>query len=191
MPKIIDKTGRKYGHWVVIGLDAEKKDTSRQKYWICECDCGCGTRKSIRADSLANTIIGGCKNAKSLEETICEKCGKAFNPKRFAKQRKYCYECLPEENYNGATMRKVLKKWALQEKGKKCCVCGYNKCIEALEFHHLNPNEKDFNLSDRNIKLDWNKVKQEIDKCILVCSNCHREIHSGVLELKGDDFKNG
>ena len=52
------------------------------------------------------------------------------------------------------------------------------KRIEALEFHHLNPNEKDFIISDRNLILDWNIIKKELDKCELVCANCHREIHS-------------
>ena len=47
----------------------------------------------------------------------------------------------------------------------------------ALDFHHLNPKEKDFNLSNRNLNMDWDVIKEELDKCILVCSNCHREIH--------------
>ena len=55
--------------------------------------------------------------------------------------------------------------------------------MEALDFHHINPEEKDFMLSDRNLILDWNEIKKELDKCILVCSNCHREIHAGVTTL--------
>ena len=70
----------------------------------------------------------------------------------------------------------------MEYKGSKCEKCGYNKCSEALEFHHKNPEEKDFNLSDRNLILDWQEIKKELDKCILVCANCHREIHA-----KGDD----
>lgn len=97
----------------------------------------------------------------------------------------YCYDCLPEEHYTGAQLRNCIKKWALEYKGNKCEICGYNKCEEALEFHHLNPNEKDFCISDRDIKLNWLKIKEELDKCQLVCANCHREIHS--KEKKGDD----
>ena len=74
------------------------------------------------------------------------------------------------------------KKEALVEyKGGKCQICGYNRCIQALDFHHLNPAEKDFRLSSSSKSLD--ELKKEADKCILVCSNCHREIHAGLKIL--------
>lgn len=54
-----------------------------------------------------------------------------------------------------------------------------------MDFHHLNPNEKDFNISDRNLPTsDWPRIKNELDKCILVCANCHREIHNHYIDLK-------
>lgn len=53
--------------------------------------------------------------------------------------------------------------------------CGYSKCIEALEFHHLDPTEKEFEISDRR---SWEALTAELDKCILLCANCHREYHS-------------
>ncbi len=61
--------------------------------------------------------------------------------------------------------------------GGKCICCGYNRCIQALELHHLNPEEKEISLS--NYSIGWDKVVKELEKCILVCSNCHREIHEG------------
>lgn len=81
-------------------------------------------------------------------------------------------------------MRRLIKKWALEYKGNHCELCGYNKCIDALEFHHLDPNQKDFSISDRDIKLDWEKIKNELDKCILICANCHRELHAHEKERK-------
>lgn len=74
--------------------------------------------------------------------------------------------------------RIIVKKMGIEYKGGKCERCGYNRCIEALEFHHLNPEEKDFQFSGNGNCKSWNTVKKELDKCILVCSNCHREIHS-------------
>lgn len=71
-----------------------------------------------------------------------------------------------------------LKNLAVEYKGGKCIKCGYNKCIYALEFHHLNPLDKDFSISAKGYTRSWENVKKEIDKCILVCSNCHREIHA-------------
>lgn len=74
------------------------------------------------------------------------------------------------------SFRKKNKERSVEYKGGKCVKCGYDKCIRALEFHHLNPLEKDFGPS-QNMNMSWNKIKIELDKCILVCSNCHREIH--------------
>ena len=53
---------------------------------------------------------------------------------------------------------------------------------DALEFHHLDPSQKDFGISSKGYTRSWDKVKEELDKCILVCSNCHREIHSGLIK---------
>ena len=65
----------------------------------------------------------------------------------------------------------------VEYKGGKCQKCGYDKYIGALEFHHLNPEEKDFNLSKLKANSFNHVVIEELNKCILVCSNCHREIH--------------
>lgn len=62
--------------------------------------------------------------------------------------------------------------------GGKCNRCGYNKCIDALDFHHINPKEKDFNFSENGHCRSWERVKKELDKCELLCANCHREEHS-------------
>lgn len=72
-----------------------------------------------------------------------------------------------------------VKQRLIDYKGGKCQICGYNRCINALEFHHINPKEKDFTISGGT--KSFNTLKLEVDKCILVCSNCHREIHAGLI----------
>lgn len=79
--------------------------------------------------------------------------------------------------------RKVLMAKAIEYKGGKCIVCGYSKSSRALNFHHLDPAEKLFGISARGITRSWNKVQNELDKCVLVCSNCHAEIHDGITQL--------
>ena len=76
--------------------------------------------------------------------------------------------------------KKRVKIKLIEYKGGKCQICGYNKCISALEFHHKNPEEKDFTISGQSKSFE--KLKVEADKCVLVCSNCHREIHEGITE---------
>ena len=73
--------------------------------------------------------------------------------------------------------RRKLKDMAIKYKGGKCEKCGYNKCNGALDFHHLNPLEKDFSISSTGTTKSFERIKKELDKCILVCANCHREIH--------------
>ena len=77
--------------------------------------------------------------------------------------------------------RKRKKKALVEYKGGKCQCCGYSKCIEALEFHHLDPNIKSFTISGKS--KSFNSLKSEVDKCILACSNCHKEIHAGLINI--------
>lgn len=81
--------------------------------------------------------------------------------------------------------RNNLKKMAVEYKGGNCEKCGYNKSLSALEFHHKNPKEKDFGISKKGITRSWEKTKIELDKCLLLCSNCHREVHEELNLNKG------
>ena len=72
---------------------------------------------------------------------------------------------------------------AIEYKGGVCERCGYNRCIEALEFHHTDSKGKDFSISEKGYTRSWTMVKKELDKCILLCANCHREIHAQKAQL--------
>src|SRR5690348_2345711 len=82
-----------------------------------------------------------------------------------------------------ARRRKRLRAKAVTYKGGKCIVCGYDRCQAALDFHHLDPKKKDFGISMDGITRAWKTIQLELDKCVLVCSNCHREIHAGIMQL--------
>ena len=84
-----------------------------------------------------------------------------------------CKKCRSENVVNN---RRKIKERAILYKGGCCEICGYNKCIGALDFHHLDSNEKDIDYTKLKNR-SWERLKNEIDKCMLVCSNCHREIH--------------
>ncbi len=79
--------------------------------------------------------------------------------------------------------RKVLKEMSLEYKGNKCEICSYDTCPTALEFHHLDENEKDFGISQDGNTRPWEEVKKELDKCVLLCANCHREAHAGLFSF--------
>ena len=67
---------------------------------------------------------------------------------------------------------------AVDYKGRKCERCGYDRCFEALEFHHRDPTQKDFSISSKGYTRSWDKVRSELEKCIMLCANCHREHHA-------------
>lgn len=110
------------------------------------------------------------------EERECSKHGITMFGNYGGKWR--CKACQVEATQK---RREKVKEMAIMYKGDKCSICGYNKCVDALEFHHLNPNEKDFGISSKGYTLSWETVKEELDKCILVCANCHRELHFNLL----------
>jgi hypothetical protein len=85
----------------------------------------------------------------------------------------------------------AVKKWRTNCKrriivamGGSCCCCGYNKCDKALALHHLDPSQKDiaFGAIRANPK-NWNSIVEELRKCVLVCHNCHSEIHAGIRDV--------
>ena len=82
--------------------------------------------------------------------------------------------------------RRKLKARAIEYKGGKCSLCGYNRCNAALEFHHLDPKQKGFGLSRSGITRSWDSIRHELDKCVLICANCHREVEAGARPIPAE-----
>jgi len=80
-----------------------------------------------------------------------------------------------------AKRRRKIKLLAIEYKGGRCQVCGYNKYPGALDLHHVG--KKSFGIGDKGYTRSWERVKNELDKCILVCANCHREVEAGIVQL--------
>lgn len=85
--------------------------------------------------------------------------------------------------------RQNTKIKLIEYKGGKCIKCGYSKNYPSVyDFHHRNPEEKEFRISDGNTR-SLEQLKKEVDKCDLVCANCHREIHADLFKEKLDNNK--
>ena len=82
-------------------------------------------------------------------------------------------------NYNKQRARGLKRKLEIIKlRGGKCEICGYDDNVAALEFHHENPEDKEMKLDMRTFAATkTEKLYEEIKKCILVCSNCHKKIH--------------
>jgi hypothetical protein len=113
----------------------------------------------------------------------CIHCGGKLN----GRQTKYCSRKCKNtfnnhnyQSYQSQQLRGRKRKLKLIElKGAACSNCGYSKNYSALEFHHINPNIKEFQLDLRSLSnRKWEIILKEVEKCILICSNCHSELHN-------------
>ena len=86
--------------------------------------------------------------------------------------------------------RQLNRQQILNAFGNKCAICGYSKCSAALEFHHRDPSIKELEISKfaGNNKLTYKQVR-ELEKCIIICSRCHRELHNGLLKDEVDNIE--
>lgn len=83
------------------------------------------------------------------------------------------------------TWRVRIKAHLLEGFNSKCGICSYNKYQGALEFHHLDPKEKDFGFGQISSR-SWNFLVKEAKKCVCLCSVCHKEVHAGVTKIPSD-----
>jgi transposase-like protein len=79
--------------------------------------------------------------------------------------------------------RRRAKRILVDEAGGHCALCGYDRCISALEFHHVEPAQKRFGLGSRGLARSIDRLREEARKCVLLCSNCHAEVEAGFVAL--------
>jgi hypothetical protein len=79
--------------------------------------------------------------------------------------------------------RRAIKATLVREAGGRCRICGYDRCSGALEFHHVDPSLKEFNLGLRGVARSLDRARAEAAKCVLLCSNCHAEVEYGATAL--------
>jgi hypothetical protein len=76
-----------------------------------------------------------------------------------------------------------MKEMLVSEAGGACVICGYSRCLAALEFHHLDRTAKRFAVAARGVTRSLAEAREEASKCVLLCSNCHAEVEAGVSSL--------
>lgn len=124
-----------------------------------------GQRKCARCGEMKSASEFRPRNSKNLSQGSCSYCDSCEN-----KRQK---EAVRKRN----TTRKDLKRKAVEYLGGKCELCGYNHCLRSLHFHHKDGTQKDFTIGRHRHAIHFEKIRQELEKCMLVCANCHGEIH--------------
>jgi hypothetical protein len=149
----------------------EKRLWRRGRLYCFECVPYTPSKVGNSFTKNRNTLDGKrqcriCKQCKSLSE---------YSPtNKLGNLNSYCKTCATKKNRQP---KQRFKEECIDYKGGKCINCGYNKCPAALEFHHRNPKEKDFSVSHISVVTLNENIKKELDKCDLLCSNCHKELH--------------
>lgn len=156
----------------------------------------CNIRHWLKKFGLkSQKIKGSLRNSKGHVDPIKannthKKCSKCKNLFEFNKSNFYitstgkvysrCIRCADE----GAIFRqRARKSECLNYLGGKCAVCNYNKYQGALEFHHIDPSKKSFAIGTLKT-YSMEVLKPELDKCVILCSNCHKELHGGLIKLE-------
>jgi len=112
------------------------------------------------------------KPGRNGDKCECLDCGRVYEYDRSkGHQLERCNSCCVKRR------RKKRKKKLVDMQGGECIKCGYDNCLTALDFHHRNPNEKEFGVTECVTTRTWESLKEEAEKCDLLCSNCHRENH--------------
>jgi transposase len=101
----------------------------------------------------------------------------------FIKEGRGFYRCKRCRAERVADRRRQVERVLVREAGGCCCICGYDKYVGALEFHHLDPAEKRLAISGQGLARSLETARAEAAKCVLVCSNCHAELEAGVVEI--------
>lgn len=141
-------------------IDGKRKNLQNRKYCLT---CSPWGQHNTRAFDHVKA---------EQKERECMICGKPYKHKGTR-----CYYCL-------TNMRRYKTKLdAIVYKGGSCKNCGYDKCPAAMVFHHTNENEKSFEIS-RAYTRSWAIIKKELDKCVLLCQNCHAELHWNEVDDK-------
>ena len=109
--------------------------------------------------------------AQPVEQVAVRAMGKNGDRRRYSDRREYLIKAVQKR-------RRKVREMAIEYLGGRCTRCSYDRCAEALEIHHLESSDKDFGISDKGYTRSWNRVREELRKCELLCANCHREVHA-------------
>ena len=173
-----ESTSKRSARWWTRASRQEKWRTasisasSTVRHWLRKHNLR--THRSRRADS------GGVRAVdpdRRFQE--CERHGTT----EFWLEARGIYRCLRCRSEAVARRRRRLKEILVEEAGGSCSICGYDRYVGALQFHHRDGAVKAFGLGDRGLTRSLAAVRAEAAKCVLLCGNCHSEVEAGIVKV--------
>lgn len=101
----------------------------------------------------------------------------------FVREGSGYYRCKRCRAERVSQRRRTIKRKLVAEAGGKCLICGYDRCQQVLQFHHLDPSTKAFHLAQRGASRSLARARAEARKCVLLCANCHGEVEAGIATV--------
>jgi hypothetical protein len=140
------------------------------RYWLRKWDIA-------RADCRRTDVDPA--TAPALAERACPRHGLVS----FRLDPRGTYRCKLCRQEQVAGHRRRVKRILVREAGGCCRLCGYDRCVAALQFHHVDRTDKSFALSSAGFTRSIAKARAEASKCVLLCANCHAEVEAGVSRI--------
>jgi len=138
------------------------------RHWVGKYELKPNPRRKRGTDDGPREMVSRCKH---------------HGETNFVREGRGYYRCKRCRVEATVRRRHTLKRILVDEAGGKCILCGYSRCHRALEFHHLDPGTKEFQLAHRGHTRSLAKLRAEASKCVLLCSNCHAEVEAGIAAV--------
>jgi len=138
-------------------------------------------REGLETDRMRAARLGRAARANGAA-TLLRTCSR-HGELAFRKDARGTYRCPRCNGERVAERRRRVKEILVAEAGGACQLCGYDRCVRALEFHHVDPARKEFGVALRGVSRSLERARSEASKCVLLCSNCHVEVEAGLARL--------
>lgn len=161
------------GASIATMAEALQRSPTTVRYWLGK--YGLETQRTLRLKESRAAKEAGV----AVVMLVCRHHGRTD----FAIEGRGAYRCLLCRRAAVMQRRRKVKAILVQEAGGACALCGYDRYVGALHFHHREPTNKAFALSGLGVTRSIGRARAEAGKCVLLCSNCHAEVESGAVGL--------
>jgi transposase len=158
--------------------DAVKRSKATVRHWLREYD--------LKTQRSASREKAGAECSDKADDLVRRQCPR-HGMTEFKRRTPSGYRCLKCRSEAVTKRRRRVKQTLVDEAGGACRICGYRRCLAALEFHHVEPADKRFALSHRGVARSIERARNEASKCVLLCANCHVEVEAGIVTLSASD----
>ena len=163
--------------------DAVKCSKGTVRHWLRQYGLKTQAQRWIGEESTRTMRRAG-------KATVMRACRKHGITEFWLEGRGY-YRCKRCRLERVSRRRRKVKQILVAEAGGRCALCGYDRCVAALHFHHLDPSSKQFHLSMHGAGRSIASARAEMAKCVMLCANCHAEVESGLTTLEADAIRSG